>query len=106
MTHIPSPQRHGGLSSGGLPPGGMPYNRVEHNIFMKMQMADPLKNQTASRDPAIRTPATEKEPEQELSERIDGGAGTETEKTRLEDLEAATHLSSIMYGKMKNTERN
>ena len=105
MTHLPSPQKHGGSSSRGLPQRGSPYNRVEHNIFLRMQMADPLSAQVACREPPNKPPASEGESIEGTAEKLGSVEEQERDRSKGEENKTAEHLSNIVYEKLKDTER-
>lgn len=89
VTRLPSPGRPGG--SGPIPSGPPIYNRPEHNIFLKMQMADPL-----ARVQRLRSAPPERVSEKETGKGREMGTGAgKTEGTGLEQKAGAEEGATI-----------
>ena len=91
VAHFPSP-----LPSprGTTAQNATAYNRAEHNIFLKMQMADPLLGQASHSNVPGRLPVSQ----EESNERGKGIKSGETDKVGAEERETS-QLSSSAYDK-------
>lgn len=84
------------------PPNVLQYNRAEHNIFLRMQMADPLlpkngRSVTPSRPSSSQEVSTKKLTEESTS------TTKETERSKDEENENTTDMSSTACKKVEST---
>jgi hypothetical protein len=98
VTRLPSQRRRS--FSGGAAQAPTTYNRAEHNIFLRMQRADPLSASSSGRSSGTKSPedAAAQSPEKRGNETIVRQGDDDVEK------EAAAQLSNIAYDTIKDTQ--
>jgi|SRR5271170_3992265 len=95
VAHFPSTRRRS--ISGPSAQRAPPYNRAEHNIFLKMQLADPLLAQGGQSNVAEKPAVSQEESNEREREGEGSGAGDKDRAT--EEEREASQLSSIAYHK-------
>jgi len=94
VAHFPTTR--GRSISGPSEQRAPPYNRAEHNIFLKMQLADPLLAQGGQSNVAAKPPVSQEE-SNERGKEVEG-SGLAGDKVRAtEEEREASQLSSIAY---------
>jgi hypothetical protein len=93
VAHFPTTR--GRSISGPSEQRAPPYNRAEHNIFLKMQLADPLLAQGEQSNVPAKPPVSQEESNERAKEVEGSGAGDKVRAT--EEEREASQLSSIAY---------